>query len=78
MNGKVLSFNLKTTPSREHVKNWLVNNCDSWPVSMVNDISGDMFYGWRFIRSTDGLVYFANCVDAGISEHEINAVTKRI
>lgn len=71
MKNNILQFRLKAKPSRDNAKNWLSNNLTEWPNSMINDIGDNIFHGWRFIRSTDGIVYFANCIDMGIREEDI-------
>jgi hypothetical protein len=34
-------------------------------------ISANAFNGWRFVLGTDGVVYFANCIDQGITEVDL-------
>jgi hypothetical protein len=67
----LLQFRIKQKPSRDHVKQWLSVNTDGFPVDVPNDIGQPLFHGWRFIRGLDGIVYFANCIDRGITEAEV-------
>lgn len=60
--------------SRSQALNWLVLNSVYFPALSGSDpIGPDLFHGWRFVLSTDGLVYFANCIEAGITESELVA-----
>lgn len=68
----VVRLRRNTCVTRDHARNWLLVNYSEWPHDMVENIGDDLFHGWRFIRTDIGLVYFANCVDAGISEYEFN------
>jgi len=40
-------------------------------------MSDDIFHGWRFI-GVDGIVYFANCLDRGITASERIALQEGI
>lgn len=38
----------------------------------LNQICGpNLFFGWKFIRGIDGVVYFANCIEPGITKEEV-------
>lgn len=68
----LLKFSLKQRPSRDHAKQWLFANINEFPVQLPEgDIGQNLFHGWRFIRGLDGIIYFANCIDPGIQEHEV-------
>ena len=55
---------------------WLINNVSEFP-SSANDFIGDeLFNGWCFIQGIDGVVYFANCIERGITASEFNANKK--
>jgi len=66
----IIEFRLNYLPPREQAKHWLSENLMEFP-AMKEDIGPNIFHGWRFIRSVDGIVYFANCIDRGITEQEI-------
>ena len=68
----MLKFKLKRRPSREQAIGWLLANNIKYPKTIENDIEPVLFYGWRFVRGLDGVVYFANCISPGITEHELN------
>lgn len=70
----VVKLRLKKPVSRKQAMSWLAKNVQNYPEMKNSDISEDIFHGWRFVRGTDGIVYFANCIDAGICEDEINGV----
>lgn len=67
----VFRFRPKTKPTRAHAKRWLSQHFDKFPHDMDNEIGPELFHGWRFVRGTDGVLYFANCVDRGITEDEV-------
>ena len=67
--GDVIIFQLRTKPTRRQAQQWLTANVAAFPVMMA-DIGPDIFHGWRFVLGTDGIMYFANCIEAGISEWE--------
>ncbi len=71
--GKVLGFRLRTRPTRDQAKQWLVANVAAFPEALPGDVGPSLFHGWRFVRSTDGDVYFANCVERGIDDGEFQA-----
>lgn len=68
----ILQFNLPKKPSRQQAIQWLSAHYDAFP-QMTEDkpISDSIFYGWRFVLGLDGIVYFGNCVEAGISEIDL-------
>ncbi len=68
--GEILSFRLKIKPNRKQAMQWLRANISSFPDEVVGFIGPDMFHGWRFISAHDGAIYFANCIDPGISAFE--------
>ena len=62
---------IKNSASRQDAMIWLSANYNYFPsLPKNNHSSGEIFYKWRFIRGTDGLVYFSNCKDKGISEKD--------
>lgn len=63
----IIKFRLSQV-SRKHASNWLISNYDKFPVDESIDI--DTFHGWRFIRGLDGVLYFANCIEAGITDND--------
>ena len=69
--GDVVRLRLKAKPSREHAKQWLSSYVTEFPEHLPGDVGPSLFHGWRFVRSADGMVYFANCIEPGISEEEI-------
>lgn len=76
----IIEFRIKRV-SRTQAKNWLSFNAIKFPRSGKNKIYlKDLFHGWRFIRGLDGTMYFANCIDPGITEEELSNEnnTKRI
>ena len=72
--GEIIKLSLKNKPSRRQVINWLKFNKIRFPIMSEPYIGPDLFYGWRFITGLDGIVYFANCVDEGITEYELQKV----
>ena len=69
MKNNVLNFRLKQRAGRSQALQWLACNFVSFPD--IKGIGPDIFHGWRFIRASDGIVYFANCINAGIVESEL-------
>jgi hypothetical protein len=67
---QILIFKSKNRPSRLQAMRWLAVNCIEFPKDIHGEIGPSLFHGWRFIRSTDGTIYFADCVSKGISEFE--------
>jgi hypothetical protein len=74
--GKVIQFRRKKETSREQALNWLVQNgiTDFPYVDVSSPVGPDVFHGWRFVLAYDTVVYFANCIDPGISELEVATV----
>lgn len=66
---RVLAFRLRKPPERHHVLQGLTQHVGKFP---DND-SREIFHGWRFIRGSDGVMYFADCVHPGITEAELKA-----
>lgn len=62
-----IAFKLKNPPERHHVLQWLLLHVKEFPVVDSDAI----FHGWRFIRGSDGVMYFANCIRPGITEEEL-------
>jgi len=56
---------------------WLRQNYSEFPESDGIDTGQSVFYGWRFIRGLDGVMYFANCIDRGITEEEAGILNER-
>ena len=63
-------FSLGKRPDRKHVLQWLSANIDKYPEHPDKYIGPDLFHGWRFIVSLEGILYFANCIEPGICEVE--------
>lgn len=77
--GNVLQFRLKRSVSREHAMRWLIQQYAVFPFSVRgNGIGEDLFHGWRFVESLEGIVYFANCIEPGISRTEFMQERLRI
>jgi len=76
MIAKILKFRPKNKPNRLHAMRWLAVNAIEYPDDLPGNIGADSFFGWRFIRATDGIVYFADCIHEGITENE--AMTFRL
>jgi hypothetical protein len=68
---KILKFRLKTRPNRWQAMSWLAVNFSLFPTEIPHEIGPELFYGWRFIQSTDGVIYFADCIHKGITEDEL-------
>jgi len=65
--------------SRNQARNWLALNNIKFPRTGKNKMYFiDLFHGWRFIRGLDGIMYFANCIDPGITEEEICSVNSTL
>lgn len=71
MSAQILEFRLKERPSRLQAMRWLVANGILYPNEILGEIGPSLFHGWRFIRSTDGVVYFADCIHEGITETDL-------
>lgn len=60
--------------SREQAMNWLVQSSTKFPeLSEQDPATAEVFHGWRFVLGTDGVLYFANCIEPGITEAELLA-----
>lgn len=60
--------------SRAQAMNWLANSCLSFPsLTEESPATPDMFHGWRFVLGSDGVVYFANCIERGITQVELTS-----
>ena len=68
--GTVIAFRLNDRPTRQQAKQWLSANRGTFP-EMPTDVGPVLFHGWRFVRGLDDAVYFANCIDPGITEAEL-------
>ena len=71
MDAQILKFRLKNRPNRTQAIRWLASNFAEFPKEILGEIGPDLYFGWRFIVSTDGVIYFANCIDAGITEYDL-------
>lgn len=71
MTAKILAFKPKQRPSRSQAIGWLTANNIDFPSSIPHDIEPELFYGWRFIEATDGIIYFADCINRGITEDDL-------
>ena len=70
--GKIIQFRLKSRPSRQQALQWLFHNYYKFPSLDGDKISSDeIFHGWKFIKGIDNVVYFANCIDSGITEYDL-------
>jgi len=70
--GKIIQFRLNYNPSRQQALQWLSQHYIGFPNSGVTSVySVEIFHGWRFVSGLDNIVYFANCIDAGIGEEEL-------
>ena len=69
----IIKFRLRKRATRNQALNWLVNNYQLFPMMKIDEISRDIFHGWRFIN-VSGINYFANCIESGISENEFNGI----
>lgn len=68
----VVRFRLRCSATRQQALNWLRSSISRFPNNPGhNGIGEDLFHGWRFIAGLDGHVYFANCVEPGITESEL-------
>lgn len=65
----VLEFKLRKRPERYHVLQWLTQHVVAFPEVG----SANVFHGWSFIRGSDGVMYFADCIRPGITEDELKA-----
>ena len=74
----ILNFRLNKKATRKHALNWLVLNCDIWPVVEDDESNAIKFHDWRFIESNSGTIYFADCIDRGITEVEFLSARKHL
>jgi hypothetical protein len=72
VSAQILIFKTNKRPSRLQAMRWLVVNNIEYPKDIPGEIGPNLFHGWRFIRSTDGIIYFADCISEGITEFEAN------
>lgn len=71
---KVIEFRLKHRASRVRALNWLTQSAIEFPaLTEAAPIGANAFNGWRFVLGTDGVVYFANCIDQGITEVDLRS-----
>lgn len=75
---EVLNFRLKKKATRQQAINWLVLNCDIWPVTEDEESNAIKFHGWQFIESLEGTIYFADCIERGITEVEFLSARKKL
>ena len=69
---KVIKFHLRERPSRQQALQWLSLNYKKFPnFGMTVICSVEIFHGYRFTVGIDGEMYFANCIDPGITEEEL-------
>ena len=74
---RILRFRLKKKATREQALNWLSLNCNTWPARGKDGKANSLqFYGWKFIESLEGVVYFANCIDRGITKADLDLLLK--
>lgn len=66
---KIIKFRLNYSPSKRQVLQWLSKNYDLFP--SVEIATDRIFHNWRFVRGVDNIVYFANCIDRGITENDL-------
>ena len=69
----IIKFRLRKRATRNQALNWLLLNYDYFPLLRIGEVREDMFHGWRFIN-VEGINYFANCIESGISEKEFNGI----
>lgn len=66
----VIEFRLRENPKRHHVIQWLSQHVGKFPE--MSGVGPKLFYRWGFIRASDGIIYFADCIHPGITEQEMN------
>lgn len=66
----VITFKPRSRPTRQQAAQWLAMNYPKFP-DMQENIGTNLFHGWRFVRGVDEILYFANCLDYGITEAEL-------
>lgn len=63
---------------REDAMEWLIRNYYQFPTDiapgngMSVNVSGRVFANWRWVRTLDGEILFANCIQPGISADDFN------
>ena len=67
MTAQILIFRPRNRPGRLQAMRWLAINSIEFPEDITNGIGSDLFFGWRFMKAIDGIVYFANCIHGGIT-----------
>ncbi len=72
----IVEFRLKDKPKRNHVIQWLTVNFKTFPKVRKNSVGVNLFHGWRFIKASDGVLYFANCIHPGITQQEVDDFVK--
>lgn len=68
----VIQFQLKERASRVQAMQWLSQNYYIFPeLTNDNPVIRGVFHDWMFVLGLDGIVYFGNCVEPGITEQEL-------
>ena len=73
MTAKILKFRPKDHPSGLQALRWLTANNIDFPIHVLHMIGPELFNGWRFIEATDGIIYFADCINRGITEDDLHS-----
>lgn len=60
--------------TRIEAVNYLKTNLIEWPRYLEKHIGTKEFKGWRFVEAFDGLIYFVNCADKGITKSEMHYI----
>ena len=68
---KIVKFALEDRPTRSMALGCLKSHSVRFPPESFDGIGKDLFFGWRFVRGSDGIVYFADGVSAGITRYEL-------
>lgn len=68
---EVVQFRRRARVTRLQAIQWFSQHVDVFPSLGEPFVGPEMFHGWRFVTGTDGVVYFANCIDPGIDEREL-------
>lgn len=73
MSAKILQFKIKERPSRLQAIRWLLINNISYPneKQLFEGIGPCLFHGWRFIKASNNVIYFADCIHEGITEYDL-------
>jgi len=72
MSAKIIVLNLKNRPTRKQAIQWLSQNFKSFPKIQNGLMSDAIFHNWKFIKATDGVVYFADCIHPGITQGDLS------